>query len=124
MRRQRRHKLKATWRTPWEVEISGTWRHVAEMTVDSDLSGASHAASPDAKLKAQDYFDIAGTWSVRDNVTFRLGVNNVFDNDPPMVSSGGAAVNNCPSGPCSGNTYPQTYDALGRYLFFGVRADF
>jgi outer membrane receptor protein involved in Fe transport len=119
-----RHKLRAVWRAPWDLELSAAWRHVGKVTVDSEFSGASHANGPDRVLKAQDYFDLAGSWAVRENVTVRFGVNNVFDNDPPMVSSGGGAVNNCPSGPCSGNTYPQTYDSLGRYLFFGVRADF
>ena len=59
--------------------------------------------------------------------TFRLGVNNVFDKQPPLVTSGNAnrdGSNLCPTGPCNGNTYPATYDALGRYLFAGVTLDF
>ena len=32
--------------------------------------------------------------------------------------------NLCPTGPCNGNTYPGTYDALGRYLYAGVTLDF
>ncbi len=119
-----RHKLRATWRTPWDVELSGTWRHISGVDVDADYSGASHAAGPDARLGSQDYFDLAGTWGVRENITLRFGVNNIFDKEPPLVSSGGGAINNCPTGPCSGNTYPMTYDSLGRYLFVGVRADF
>ncbi len=123
---QWRHKLRAAWRTPWDLEVSGTWRHVSSVKVDADIpgSGPTHAQGPDRKLEAQNYFDLAASWAVRENVTMRFGVNNVFDNDPPMVGSGGTAINNCPSGPCSGNTFPQTYDSLGRYLFFGVRADF
>ena len=121
-----RHKLRTTWRTPWDFELSGTWRFTDSVKVDADVpgSGPSHAQGPDAKLAAQHYFDLAGSWAVRENVTVRFGVNNLFDNDPPLVGSGGTAINNCPTGPCSGNTFPQTYDALGRYLFFGVRADF
>jgi iron complex outermembrane receptor protein len=121
-----RHKLRATWRAPWNFELSGTWRRVSSVEIDQDVpgSGPSHAQGPDAKLGAQDYFDLAGTWGVRENVTLRFGINNLFDSDPPMVGSGGSAINNCPTGPCNGNTFPQTYDALGRYLFFGVRADF
>jgi outer membrane receptor protein involved in Fe transport len=48
--------------------------------------------------------------------SFRLGVNNVFDDDPP-----------CPPAwapPATANTYPQTYDAFGRYFFAGVTLDF
>lgn len=119
-----RHKAKLSWRAPGRVEVSATWRHVGKVKVDQEFSGASHAAGPDAVLKAQNYFDLAGSWGVRDNIRLRAGVNNLFDKDPPLVSSGGGAVNNCPTGPCNGNTFPQTYDALGRFLFVGVRADF
>ena len=119
-----RHKLRATWRTPWNVELSGTWRHISGVDVDAEFSGASHGRGPDARLGSQNYFDLAGTWGVRENVTLRFGVNNLFDKEPPLASSGAGSISNCPTGPCSGNTYPMTYDSLGRYLFFGVRADF
>ena len=45
--------------------------------------------------------------------------NNVFDNDPPLSGS-----SNCPTGPCNQNVWPQVYDALGRYFFIGLTADF
>jgi outer membrane receptor protein involved in Fe transport len=109
-----RHKARLTWNTPWDLEVSGTWRHISEITSDRDVAGAA-----DEKLKAMDYFDLAGTWGVRENVTVRFGVNNLFDKDPPLASQ-----SNCPAGPCSGNTYPQTYDPMGRYLFVGARMDF
>jgi iron complex outermembrane receptor protein len=109
-----RHKARLTWNTPWDLEVSGTWRHISEITSDRGVETAA-----DAKLKAMDYFDLAGTWGVRENITVRFGVNNLFDKDPPLVSQ-----SNCPAGPCSGNTYPQTYDPMGRYLFVGARMDF
>jgi iron complex outermembrane receptor protein len=43
-------------------------------------------------------------------------VNNIFDEAPPLSGSVGTTGN--------GNTYPQLYDALGRYFFFGVTANF
>jgi outer membrane receptor protein involved in Fe transport len=49
---------------------------------------------------------------VAKGLTLRLGVNNILDKDPPTVLSG-----NCPVGPCNGNTFSQTYDVLGRYLY-------
>ena len=54
-------------------------------------------------------------------------MNNIFDNDPPLVTGGNAArggSNLCPAGPCNGNTYPGTWDALGRYIYAGVTLDF
>ena len=38
-----------------------------------------------------------------------LGINNVLDEDPPHQRRVGTTGN--------GNTYPQTYDALGRWVF-------
>jgi iron complex outermembrane receptor protein len=60
-------------------------------------------------------------------VNMRFGVNNLFDNDPPLVTGGNAArggSNLCPAGPCNGNTYPGTWDALGRLLWVGATIDF
>lgn len=119
-----RHKTRATWQTPWAVQLTGTWRYVGEVSVDSPYSGASHGQGPDAVLEAEHYFDLAGTWDATDFLTFRFGINNLFDNDPPLVGSGAGSISNCPTGPCNGNTYPQTYDAAGRYVFFGLTADF
>jgi outer membrane receptor protein involved in Fe transport len=44
-------------------------------------------------------------------------VNNVLDADPPISDNVGAGSGN-------GNTYPQVYDALGRWVFAGVTVDF
>ncbi len=107
-----KHKLRVSWRTPWNLQPSLSWRHVSSVENDNQTF-------VDRELDSQNYFDLAATWRVFDGVTFRGGVNNIFDNDPPLV-----AQQNCPAGPCNGNTFPQTYDANGRYLFLGVSADF
>ena len=59
---------------------------------------------------------LAATWQVMDTVTLRAGVNNVLDDNPQLSYSVGTTGN--------GNTYPQVYDSLGRYFFFGVTANF
>jgi outer membrane receptor protein involved in Fe transport len=48
-----------------------------------------------------------------DKVTLRLGVNNIFDKDPPII--GASTLPGPPAG--NGNTFPQVYDSLGRYIF-------
>ena len=45
-----------------------------------------------------------------------VGCNNLFDRDPPLVSSRTAD----PSVFGNGNTFPQTYDALGRLIFLNL----
>ena len=52
-------------------------------------------------------------------LTGRLGINNVADKDPPLL--GQPTASPCI---CNGNTFPQVYDTLGRYVFVGLTADF
>ena len=73
----------------------------------------------DAKIGAQNYIDIFGQRNISKNLTLRAGVNNVFDRDPPVISS---TITAPPFG--NGNTDPQVYDTLGRNIFVNVQARF
>lgn len=116
-----RHRLRVDWGTPIDgLNINGTWRYygsteLAVLGVDGSLNNAPDTRL-DRSLDAMNYFDLAGTWQMRDNISVRAGVNNVFDTDPPLSYSVGTTGNN--------NTYPQLYNAMGRYFFFGVTANF
>jgi len=102
-----RHRLLTTWAAPFGLEATVTWRH---------LSGVDNiAANPapiDQRLGTQDYFDLSGNYEVVEGVTFRAGVNNIFEQQPPVSVSSGPPLGN-------GNTYPVTYDT-GRFVFFGL----
>ena len=114
-----RHRARMTWVTPWDMDLSATWRHFGEVEVavlGADGSLNNGGARIDRFFDAENYLDLAATWQVMDTVTVRAGVNNVLDNDPQLSYSVGTTGN--------GNTYPQLYDALGRYFFFGVTANF
>ena len=123
-----RHKLRATLRTPIGVGVSLQWRYIGKVKSELDspnptLNGAT--VFPQGRvISAQSYFDLATTFDIGDNYIFRLGVNNILDKQPPLVTSGSPAGNMCPTGPCNGNTYPATYDALGRYIYAGVTLNF
>ncbi|WP_292036886.1 MULTISPECIES: TonB-dependent receptor plug domain-containing protein [unclassified Brevundimonas] len=116
-----RHRARIDWGTPIEgLNLAGTWRYyggseIAVLGDDGSLNN-SPAARIDREFDAINYFDLAATWQARDNVNVRVGVNNVFDTDPPLSYSVGTTGNN--------NTYPQLYNAMGRYVFFGVTANF
>jgi iron complex outermembrane receptor protein len=122
-----RHKFRATWNTPFPMDLalSAQVRYFSEVKLDTTSSqpalGGTATGGPatDLKLGARTYLDLLATFTVKENYNFRLGVNNVLDKDPPL---NGAA--NCPSGPCNGNTWPQVYDSLGRYFFVGLTAEF
>ncbi|HWQ85300.1 TonB-dependent receptor plug domain-containing protein [Brevundimonas sp.] len=114
-----RHRARVTWISPWDMNLSATWRHYGEAEIavlGADGSMNNSAARLDKVLDSQNYLDLAATWQVMDTVSLRAGVNNVLDSDPPLSYSVGTTGNN--------NTYPQLYDALGRYVFFGVTASF
>ncbi|HEX6572001.1 MAG TPA: TonB-dependent receptor [Steroidobacteraceae bacterium] len=115
-----RHMARLTWQTPWNMDLSLGWRHFDAVEVDLSDSNpllADDFAPADAELDAQDYLDIAGAWTFMDAYTVRLGINNVLDDDPPVSSQVGTGAGN-------GNTYPQVYDALGRYVFVNLSAKF
>ncbi len=110
-----RHKVRATWATPWNVNASVTWRYIGN--VHSDTPG--NATFLDYNLGTRNYIDLAATWHVRDKTELRIGVNNVFDRDPPQIGTG-----HLTTGQYNGNTAPQVYDALGRYFFMGLTQNF
>jgi outer membrane receptor protein involved in Fe transport len=104
-----RHRLRSTWHTPWNLDLAATWRYIH--SVRNTL--------PDAfirELRAMNYLDIAAAWRIDRHVTVRVGINNVLDRDPPLVTAGAGTVN--------GNTWVQTYDALGRHVSLSLAVRF
>jgi iron complex outermembrane receptor protein len=123
-----RHKLRVTWTTPWPVTLSADWRYISQVKFDVNSKNPFLADPlgrtdiPDANIPAAHYFDVSGTWKVRDTMTVRFGINNILDRDPKILDSNAFAASGPPAG--NGNTYPGTYDALGRTVFVGITADF
>lgn len=115
-----RHKLRATYTVPTELysgvaSFSTAWRYISSVRAD-ELSGPNDA---DRRLSSRNYIDLTAAMTFKGSYTFRVGVNNVFDKDPPIIGSGAL-----PGVFGNGNTFPQVYDALGRYLFAGMTVDF
>lgn len=118
-----RHKLRASWTTPWAVTVAATWRHMDSVKVDMSSSQPRLKATTSQQLNSQvpslaarNYLDIAASYDVTKNVTLRLTVNNLLDTDPPIRTQGAGFAN--------GNTYPVVYDAAGRRVNFNVSAKF
>jgi iron complex outermembrane recepter protein len=123
-----RHNARVSLKTAGGVGLSFQWRYVDPVTIEfkstnPTLAGGSFALTD--KIAAQSYFDLGATVAIADKYTFRFGVNNLLDRQPPLVSSGSpaGAGNGCAGG-CNGNTFPSVYDALGRYIYAGVTLDF
>ena len=70
-------------------------------------------------IPSYDYFDLATRIGVGDHLTFTLTVANLFDKKPPLTGQdiGTTSFN-------SGNTFPSTFDALGRTYRVSARMRF
>jgi outer membrane receptor protein involved in Fe transport len=122
-----RHKVRASWSTPWSVDLALTWRHIDKVELQSLSSQpllAGDTSKPfngtnavDRELGQRDYMDLAASYSVTKKIVLTGGINNVFDRDPPLTSQ-------LATGQGNGNTYPSVYDALGRRIFVSMTAKF
>ena len=115
-----RHTLRVSWVSPWGWLASAQWRYIGKVGLDSNdsnpaLSNGAYDAF-DAHMPAVSYIDLSGIWEVNHVLTFRAGVNNVLDKDPPIVS-------NAITGTGQPNAFP-TYDLLGRVIFANVTLKF
>ena len=112
--------LRVVQRTTWQlgdVELSYLWRHLSGM--DAQTGEAAGLFPAFRSIDAYNYFDLTGAYTLNDNVRFTATVDNIFDEDPPIIgnSTGTTAFN-------SGNTYPSLYDVLGRVYTVGVTVNF
>ena len=71
------------------------------------------------KIPSYNYFDLTTRFAIGDHFDLTFTVMNLFDRDPPVVGGtvGSTSFN-------SGNTYPSTYDALGRRFAVGATVKF
>lgn len=124
-----RHKLRMTYSHPSGLGFSLQWRYFSAVTLDraSDQAVLQGTFAPfNERIPSQSYFDLTLTARIGDHYNFRLGVNNILDREPPIVGANGtsAVINSCTGVFCSGNTFPNVYDAMGRYIFAGITLDF
>ncbi len=99
-----------------------SWRHLTglqndSLTVGYNFQPASAFVVPN--IPAYNYFDLSIRFAPTENFNFRVGVDNLTNKQPPVVGNdyGSSTAN-------SGNTFPATYDTLGRYFNAGVTFKF
>ncbi len=89
-----------------------------------DVENAIATSQPDTTVEgAGDYniFDVYGRYDLSETVTFRAGVDNLFDRDPEIV---GRNLDPDNFTLASGQTNPGFYDVLGRRFFVGVQLNY
>ena len=115
--------------SPWNVRANLLWRYLSSVeridSIDTDTGAVTTFAQAgstvgSAQLDAEHYIDVAAFWDVNDILELRAGVNNVFDNDPPVIPS----FNPSPTANIEGNTAAGVYEAAGRFVFVGAKVSF
>jgi outer membrane receptor protein involved in Fe transport len=102
------------------VLLSANWRYIGGVKLETNTSDVTLTNGKtdtfEGKLPSASYFDLTGSWDIKPDISLRLGINNVTDKSPPLVSS-------LIAGTGSPNTY-EVYDLLGRVVFVGFTAKF
>jgi outer membrane receptor protein involved in Fe transport len=84
------------------LTTSVRWRHLSSTRDDNDNNNFTVE-----RLRPYDLIDLAFSADVTDAVSFTFGVNNLFDKKPQVIGSNAE----------QSNTYPGTFDVLGRDYF-------
>jgi outer membrane receptor protein involved in Fe transport len=131
--------MRMTWETPWKgADVSLAWRYYGPVKLDylnpnanlrlgggstgldnAGLIANGYVSNTDAYLSSRSYLDLTGSMNLGEHVTLRLGVNNLLDKSPPIIGT-----SDLPGTFGNGNTFPQVYDSLGRYVFAKITAQF
>lgn len=129
-----RHTMRATWLAPPDWRLAGLgaslrWRYISAVGLDKDQTGTDLASGipdlVDAQLGRRQYLDLTLSYQLRaQDISFRLGIDNLTDNDPPLTSTSGVDGFSNPNFFGDANTFPVLYDSLGRVFFFGLTANF
>jgi outer membrane receptor protein involved in Fe transport len=117
-----RHKLRGTWETKFNLNVSLNWRYLHGAEID-DASPNPAIGNPNEmdkwiingsdKTKAYNWIDLAASYTFKGGVRLTAGVNNIFDEEPPLMPGLADEMNMYAS-----------FDPLGRYFFLGMQFDF
>lgn len=107
-----KHLMQANWY--WnDLTTSVRWRYVG--AVDADDATLPEVSDLSDNIDGTSYFDITLGYDVTDNASLQVGLQNAFDEEPPILGSTASE---------QANTWPATYDPFGRRLFLGAKLRF
>ena len=105
------------------------WRHLSAVDDDDDTVDYN-AFNGSERIPAYDILDLTFSAEATENVTVTVGVNNIFDTLPQTPTFNGIEVSSVNNGTLLGdnqeqaNTYPSTYEVLGRDFFVSALLKF
>ena len=109
-----RFTTRLTWDTgPLQLSLRYRW---VDKLKDDQIKNAGVSVADLAKptLGDQHYFDLSAVYSVSEDVQLSFGVNNLFDNKPPLTVDSQEQA----------NTFPGLFDVLGRDYFLSATIRF
>ena len=107
------------------LTTSVRWRHLSG-TEDDDEDNLFTDFNGVERISAYDLIDLTFSFAASEQVVFTVGVNNLFDTLPGTPEFDGIEVSNRPNDLLLGdnqeqaNTYPSTFDVLGRDYFASI----
>ena len=119
---------KGPWSLFWGINVIGGTSN--EQILRDSFSGVDEAGClhsslrngtvcPIFRLKPQFYHNVSITRNIGDRYQFIVGISNLFDKKPPIVSNADAVISSI------GNVaYESQYDLIGRRAFVSVKAKF
>jgi outer membrane receptor protein involved in Fe transport len=99
-----RHRANAAW-TQGPLTVRGTWRVIGQV---EDSSPTTFRVET---IDAQHYFDVSAAYDLSPALRLIAGVENVFDQEPPILGTNQADA----------NTIPASYDVIGRRIGVSLR---
>ncbi len=113
------NRWRGTTRVTWSIadlNVGLTHRYYGPVFIDTYLVPLRQGATPpdletitNPRLGDQHYFDLSVRYDFDERFRLTAGVNNLFDNDPPLGSGGETGLART------------TYDVLGRQFFASLR---
>lgn len=108
-------------RTTWswgDLQTSLQWRHTDSLDVERPEAATTFAGF--RSVDAYDYLDLYVGYTLWDDrIRLSLGIDNITDEQPPILGNGAADTSSN-----SGNTFPSNYDVYGRRYTAGARLTF
>ena len=91
------------------MTLTGRWRHIGAVRDDDDDTDYLVET-----IGATDYFDLAFAFDVSDGLRLTMGVNNLLDTGPEVLGLNQEQA----------NTWPNTYEVIGRDFFISANLRF
>jgi outer membrane receptor protein involved in Fe transport len=101
-----RNTLTSNWSTPWKFDVTMAWRFLSGVNSDQPNTPAFSE-----HISSESYLDLSAAYHIAPGCTLRVGVNNLLDKNPPLVSQGNLGQGG------GYNTFSSTYDSFGRSLY-------